>query len=135
MTREELILKAKAAKSAEELLALTKEYGIELTEEDAKKYFDQLHKQSEISDDELEDVTGGGCHTTSGDLLVGMGHECDSWICSYCGRPFDGDHHHRCPVKDDHIECECQHCKYAQGMVEGPKSLFFYGCFHPDKVK
>ena len=35
----ELIAKAKAAQSAEELFDLAKGHGIELTEEDAKTYF------------------------------------------------------------------------------------------------
>ena len=55
----ELIAKAKAAKSAEELLALAKENGIELAEEEAKTCFEQLHANAEISDDELEAVAGG----------------------------------------------------------------------------
>ena len=57
-----LILKAKEAKSVEELIALAKETGIELNEEDAKKYFEQLNaKKGELSDDELDAVAGGGC--------------------------------------------------------------------------
>ena len=61
MMNEEMIAKAKEAKSVEELIALAKENGIELTEEDAKKYFEQLNaKKGELSDDELEAVTGGG---------------------------------------------------------------------------
>ena len=56
----ELIAKAKAAKSREELLALAKENGIELTEEEAKKYFEQLNTNGAVSDDELEAVSGGG---------------------------------------------------------------------------
>ena len=51
--------KAKAAKSAEELLALAKESGIELTEDEAKKYFAELNKQGELNDDELTSVAGG----------------------------------------------------------------------------
>ena len=39
----ELIAKAKAAKSTEELLALAKENNVELTEEEAKTYFEQLN--------------------------------------------------------------------------------------------
>ena len=39
----ELIEKAKSAKTPEELLALAKENGMELTEESAKAYFDRLH--------------------------------------------------------------------------------------------
>ena len=57
-----LILKAKEANSVEELITLAKENGIELNEEDAKKYFEQLNaKKGELSDDELDCVAGGGC--------------------------------------------------------------------------
>ena len=56
----ELIAKAKAATSAEELLELAKENGIELTEEEAKTYFAQLNANDAISDDELGAVAGGG---------------------------------------------------------------------------
>ena len=42
MTHEELILKAKAAKSAEELLALAKENEVEVTEESAKAESGQI---------------------------------------------------------------------------------------------
>ena len=59
---QELVNKAKKAKSVEELLALAKENGIELTNEQAKEYFAQLNPtKGELSDDELEDVAGGGC--------------------------------------------------------------------------
>ena len=55
-----LILKAKDAKSVEELMALAKENGIELNEEDAKMYFEQFNsKKGELSDDELDNVSGG----------------------------------------------------------------------------
>ena len=60
----EQLTKAKAAKSAEELLALAKENGIELTEEEAAKYFADLHKEGELSDDELDNVAGGTCYSS-----------------------------------------------------------------------
>ena len=64
MMNEEMIAKAKEAKSVEELIALAKENGVELTEEDAKMYFEQLNaKKGELSDDELDAVAGGGCET------------------------------------------------------------------------
>ena len=56
----ELIAKAKATKSAEELLELAKENGIELTEEEAKTCFEQLHTNGAVSDDDLDAVAGGG---------------------------------------------------------------------------
>lgn len=40
----------------EDLLALVKENGIEITEEQAKALFDQLHATGELSDDELDKV-------------------------------------------------------------------------------
>ena len=62
MMNEEMIAKAKEAKSVEELMAHAKENGIELTEDDAKMYFEQLNaKKGELSDDELDCVAGGGC--------------------------------------------------------------------------
>ena len=62
MMNEEMITKAREAKSVEELIALAKENGIELTEEEAKEYFAKLNPtKGELSDDELDDVSGGGC--------------------------------------------------------------------------
>lgn len=56
----ELVAKAKAAKSAEELLELAKVNDVELTDEEAKICFEQLHANGAVSDDELEAVAGGG---------------------------------------------------------------------------
>ena len=62
---KELLSKAKEAKTPEELLALAKENGIEMTAEEAQKIFAQLHSQSgELADDELDNVSGGACGTT-----------------------------------------------------------------------
>ena len=59
---KELIEKAKQAKSVAELLEIAKENKVELTEEQAKTYFAQLTpKTGELSDDELDHVSGGGC--------------------------------------------------------------------------
>ena len=55
----ELIAKAKTAKSAEELLALAKENGIELTIEEAKTFFAQISASGAVSDDDLDAVSGG----------------------------------------------------------------------------
>ena len=57
----ELIEKAKTAQSAEALLALAKENGVELTEEEAKTYFAQINRAGAVSDDELDAIVGGGC--------------------------------------------------------------------------
>ena len=56
---KELVEKAKTAKTAEELLAMAKAEHIELTEEQAAKAFDGLNKNGELSDEELDNVSGG----------------------------------------------------------------------------
>lgn len=92
MMNEEMITKAKEAKSVEELIALAKENGVELNEEDAKMYFEQLNaKKGELSDDELDNVAGGmrpgvagtpcpKCKTQG--RYTGSGNE---WKCPTCG--------------------------------------------------
>ena len=57
----EIIEKVKTAKSAEELLAMAKAENIELTEAQAAKAFEELNKNGELSDEELDNVAGGGC--------------------------------------------------------------------------
>ncbi len=59
---EELLVKAKEAKSVEELLVLAKDHNIELTEEEAEGYFLQLNpKAGKLADEELDNVAGGAC--------------------------------------------------------------------------
>ena len=57
---KELVAKAKEAKTSEELMALAKEAGIDMTEESAALAFEQLNsKTGELSDSELDNVSGG----------------------------------------------------------------------------
>ena len=72
MDYEKMMEKAKEAKSAEELLALAKENDIGMTEEEAEETFAMLEKSGELSDEELENVSGGGCH-------VNVGGKASSW--------------------------------------------------------
>ena len=57
---KELLEKAKTAKSAEELLEMAKAEHIELTAEQATKALAKMNKNSELSDEELDNVAGGG---------------------------------------------------------------------------
>ena len=56
----ELIAKAKAVSTVDELLTIAKENDIELTEDEAKTYFEQLNANGAVADDELDAVAGGG---------------------------------------------------------------------------
>lgn len=55
----ELVEKAKQAKSAEELLEMAKAENIALSTEEAEKVFAELNKTGELSDEELDNVAGG----------------------------------------------------------------------------
>lgn len=66
ITKEEILAKIKAAKSPEELIAIADGNGVTISEQDAKAMFAALHSEGELSDEQLEDVAGGG---TVGDWL------------------------------------------------------------------
>ena len=77
----EIIAKAKEAKTSEELMDLAKENNIDLTEEEAKRYYEQLHPtMGELSDDELDNVAGGGCYSEDGRLETTCGHKCKHYV-------------------------------------------------------
>ena len=54
----EIIQKAKGAKSANKLLELARAEGIDITEDEARKYFEQINLPD--LDDELLDMVSGG---------------------------------------------------------------------------
>ena len=77
----EIIAKAKEAKTSEELMDLAKENNIDLTEEEAKRYYAQLHPtMGELSDDELDNVAGGGCYSEGGRLETTCGYKCKHYV-------------------------------------------------------
>ncbi len=54
-----MVAKLKEAKSAEELMAIVKEYGGEVTEEQAKALSEKMNAQGGLADDALENIAGG----------------------------------------------------------------------------
>ena len=84
---KELVAKAKEAKTPEELMALAKENGVGLTEEEAKAYFDRLHPQTgELSDSELDNVSGGcggGTKIAARRTVTAVGRRLN-WRCPVC---------------------------------------------------
>ena len=60
---EEMLEKLRNAESAEEIVSIAKEYGREVTAEQAQELLDRLKagaSEGELSDDLLEAVAGGG---------------------------------------------------------------------------
>ena len=110
----EIIEKAKAARSAEELLALAKENNVEMTPDEAATYFAQLNpKSGELNDDDLDNVAGGACSSNSANYA----HEGDrvrvinGRRCSVCGGTigyikWDGFR------DEDNVVCENSACNY-----------------------
>ena len=71
---KELIEKAKTAKTAEELLEMAKAENVELTAEQAAKAFEELNKNGELSDEDLDNVAGGcGDSETTGKRKFNVG--------------------------------------------------------------
>lgn len=61
MKNKELIKEAKQCKSQEELIELASKNKINLTKEDSYKIYFAINSNGELSDDELENTTGGNC--------------------------------------------------------------------------
>ena len=134
MINKELYSKAKELGTPEELLKLAHENGMEeFGEENAKAYFDLLHKSGELSDSEIETAAGGGCAVkVNGRAMVALINECRFWRCDSCnseksrvpkrngreprayylspdqlGPCYGGKHKHLCS--------DCYYCSYEKG--------------------
>ena len=66
LTKEQ-VAKAMACKTAEELMAMAKAEGIELTKEEAEAYMAEL-EDFELDGDTLKRVAGGGCYMETAKL-------------------------------------------------------------------
>ena len=61
MINEALLKKLKNVKSIDELIESASKEGINLSQKEADKYFNLLSRKGEMSDDELDNVSGGVC--------------------------------------------------------------------------
>lgn len=127
----ELIEKARQAQSAEELLALINENGIECSEESANAYYEQIHKSGEMSDEELSSVAGGGCYKDDY-LVVTPSYSCFEWRCKKCGCEKDAGRSEW--IDGKWVSCNehnvrCKDCKFF-----GKKSGLMI-CTNPKKMK
>ena len=121
---KELIAKAKGAKTPEELIALAKENGMEMTEESANAYLDLLHSKNgeladgELADDELDNVSGGGCHK-DGKLVVTVCYTCGVFQCERCGsiETVHAGGYKYCSNCGKGATCSnCYYCSYTKGL-------------------
>ncbi len=125
-----LLEKAKKTENKEELISLCRENGYDLNEADAEKYFDALHKNGEIHDDELDSVSGGACYTADGYLKTTVGYGC---------KYFERD-----PRVNKHgIDGTCYSCKYWESdmfdVYGSAAPIVLFGaplpCYNPNNKK
>ena len=125
----EMIEKAKAAKSAEELLEIAKANGVEMTADEAAAYFAQLNpKSGELDDDDLDAVAGGGCGGSAPEGMKKIGaftnaNSCKNRECISCGerssKPTgDGYGTHVCGICGTVVSCS--NCKFFT-KIDGTK--------------
>ncbi len=84
--KKELLEKAKACRSAAELLAFAEENGCSMTAEEAAATFAELNNSGELSDDELTAASGGSC--TSAPVEVGARFQLESGCRCPCGHEY-----------------------------------------------
>ncbi len=87
---KEMLQKAKECKTVEELLTLAKENDYPLTEQQAIEKFNEWNKTGELADEELENVSGGGCGAPVGknDEKLQEGDYIrfkNGYTCEHCG--------------------------------------------------
>ena len=83
---QEMMEKARAAKTAEDLLLLANENGISITAQEADIYLAQLHPtDGELADNELDDVSGGLVQLVN---PSSENRQCfhDGTVCQHCGQ-------------------------------------------------
>ena len=114
----EILAKAKAAKTPEELIEIARENDVEMTEESAKAYVDLLHpKTGEMSDDELDNVAGGACYRGDGRMVTTVANLCREWRCKKDGSRMESDHRPICCKCGKTAFCSsCKFCTYEKGL-------------------
>ena len=91
MYTQEMINLAKKAESPEELITIAKENGIDMTAEEAAEKFALLHSETgEISDDELDNVAGGGCGGSSNKNVPASRYNVGDMVILEVGRTSSG---------------------------------------------
>ena len=137
MELNEMISKGIKAQSVQELKEIAAEQDWDMTDEEATAYFDELQKyetkaSGELSDDELDDVSGGGCHKDNR-LVVSVLHRCSHFECD-CGKTYTLPYYVREKDKEglacsacDRIYrcCRCNYITYEKGLwlCNNPKNM------------
>ena len=135
MEIKDMIAKGAQAQSAQELKELAAKEDWQMSDEEAASYFEELKeltsekKTGELNDDELDNVSGGGCYKGKR-LVVTTMHSCMEWSCK-CGNPSNMTPAElvnlgRCPKCRRGKTCgNCKYCSYEKGLwlCNNPKNM------------
>ena len=126
---QELIEKAKTAEDADALRAFAKENGIAMSQDEAKRCFANLHLNRALSDEELDNVSGG-CGKTPYDPKKEVRNPwecCSNWTCICGSRQTDWQRNPNNPSDYTvNVQCcakcrllySCHYCQYLYGYNE-----------------
>lgn len=134
MDINEMIMKGKNAKTVDELKTMAAQEGWNMCDDEAQAYFEEIQRfsannqSSELSDDELDNVSGGGCLRD----VPGEYESCSNYKCT-CGnelkkggfirtRADDGCIKWCCPQCHQVVYCRnCKHSKRIFGVLSCSK--------------
>lgn len=151
---QELLRKAAETKTKEELYTLLEENGIPVTLGEAEDLYGKIAKKNgELSDDELDSVSGGACgfdreiipcdpidipghrrriEYTDNGLMKVLGTDfCYGGICRKCGLMFDARHSSVCHNCKEKSFIGCANCSYSRLLGYGNG---VYECTNPNPV-
>lgn len=118
MTYQEKAALLKQAKTIDEFQALAKENGIELSEESAKEYFAYIHKSGDVSDDELDNVSGGACDQSNPCKPITVEYDKPCFKCNYCYQVPSTSTNHFCSAEGERIGNNCRNCLFYRNHDE-----------------
>ena len=136
----ELIEKARQAESPEVILNLAKENDIALTQDEARDYFTQMNKSGELSDEELDNVSGGGCgggQNIDPSRARHPSHTCEYFQCRICHNADSSKYKHICLPQRLYPEFwACSICMNCVSYSEENSPFPGYGvCSNPASKK
>lgn len=110
--------------SAEELTALAKENGIELSADETEACLERLNEPGELSDEELDGVSGGVFGMGAGYVPIPNDEKCkcDNLVCVLCNKSCHPSYYinHTC-LHNNLVPNVCHYCKYrmTKGFAAG----------------
>ena len=112
MVSKELLEKARKCTSKEELLELAKKENVEISDENISSLLSSAITNKELSDDELENVTGGTCHSDYTYAELGITPQCPVGTQRSWYHPVITTYLNHCDLDTHGYGYSCEVCPY-----------------------